>query len=98
MEQLKIYLLNAIAFLFLQIGLAQENDKHIVSSPTKQLKMVLYSNGKPLIEGTVVAVGDKLINNGLFVVYDKNNQIIQTIRYDMGKIIKITNFSETEKM
>lgn len=98
MEQFKVYCLNIIAFLFFQVGLAQENDKHIVPSPTKNLKMILYSNGNPIIEGNVVAVGNKLINNGLFVVYDINGQIIQTIRYDMGKIIKITNFSETEKM
>ena len=98
MEQLKIYLLNAVALLFFQVGLAQENDKHIVPSPTKSLKMILYSNGKPIIEGTVVAVGTKLINNGLFVVYDSNGQIIQTIRYDMGRIIKITNFSEVQRM
>ena len=88
-----------LLFLLTTVNLfSQSNERHLVKSPTKELKMILYSNGKPLIEGNVVAVGDKLINNGLFVIYDQNNQIVQTIQYDMGKIIKITNFSESKKM
>ena len=98
MEQLKIYLLNAVALLFFQVGLAQENDKHIVPSPTKSLKMILYSNGKPLVEGNVVAVNGKLINNGLFVVYRPDGFVKETIHYDMGRIVKITKFGDNEKM
>ena len=98
MEQLKIYFLNAVAFLFLQIGIAQTNDTHIVKAPTKELKMMLFSQGKPVLEGTVVAVGTKLINHGMFVVYAPDGFILQTIQYNMGKIIKITNFEREEKI
>ena len=98
MEQLKIYILIIFAFLSFNIGFSQENEKHIIKSPTKELKMVLYSNGKPVVEGYVTAVGNKLINHGMFVIYKPNGFIEQTIHYDMGKIIKITNFSDENKM
>lgn len=98
MEQLKIYILIIFAFLSFNIGFSQENEKHIIKSPTKELKMVLYSNGKPVVEGYVTAVGNKLINHGMFVIYKPNGFIEQTIHYDMGKIIKITNFSDEDKM
>lgn len=98
MEHFKAYCLNVIAFLFLQIGIAQTNDTHIVKAPTKELKMMLFSQGKPVLEGTVVAVGTKLINHGMFVVYAPDGFILQTIQYNMGKIIKITTFSEEDKI
>lgn len=98
MQDLKLYILNVFALLIFQVGFSQENDKHIVKSPTKELKMVLYSNGKPVVEGYVIAVGDKLINNGMFVVYKPDGFVEQTIHYDMGKIVKITNFSDENKM
>ena len=60
--------------------------------------MILYSNEKPIVEGNVVVVGDKLINHGMFVVYKPDGFIHQTIHYDMGKIIKITTFSEEDKI
>ena len=87
-----------LSILFFNIGLSQENDSHIVKSPTKELKMILYSNEKPVVEGNVVVVGDKLINHGMFVVYNSDGFVEQTIHYDMGKIIKITTFSEKEKI
>ena len=98
MEQFKVYWLSIAAFLFFQVGLAQKNDSHIVPSPTKRLKMILYSGEKPVVEGSVIAVKNKLINDGMFVIYRQDGFILQTIQYDMGKIIKITNFSEDEKM
>src|SRR6056300_1877681 len=98
MNYLKIHILSIFAFLTFQVVFSQENDKHIVKSPTKELKMVLYSNGKPVVEGYVIAVGNKLINHGMFVVYKPDGFIHQTIHYDMGKIIKITNFSEEDKI
>jgi hypothetical protein len=97
-ENLKIYLYIILAFLFFQLGLAQSNDSHIVKAPTKELKMILYSNGKPIVEGNVVIVGDRLINHGMFVVYRQDGFILQTIHYNMGRIIKITNFSEQERI
>ena len=98
MENLKIYLFAIVALFLMHTSFSQENDKHIVKSPTKELKMVLYSNGKPVVEGYVIAVGDKLINNGMFVVYKPDGFVKQTIHYDMGKIVKITNFSDENKM
>ena len=66
MQDLKLYILNVFALLTFQVGFSQENEQHIIKSPTKELKMVLYSNGKPVVEGYVIAVGDKLINHGMF--------------------------------
>jgi hypothetical protein len=34
----------------------------------------------------------------MFVVYNSDGFVEQTIHYDMGKIIKITTFSEKEKI
>jgi len=98
MENLRTYIIIIFAFLTFQVGFSQENEQHIVKSPTKELKMVLYSNGKPVVEGYVIAVGNKLINHGMFVVYKPDGFVEQTIHYDMGKIIKITNFSDENKM
>ena len=98
MENLKIYLFTAIALFLMHTGFSQENDSHVVGSSSKNLKMIIYSNGKPLVEGNVVAVKGKLINNGLFVVYRPDGFVKETIHYDMGKIVKITNFSDENKM
>ena len=98
MEDFRKYILTIAALLLMQIGFSQENDSHIVGSPTKELKMILYSNEKPVVEGHVIVVGDKLINHGMFVIYNPSGFVRQTIHYDMGKIIKITNFSEEEKI
>lgn len=98
MEQLKIYILIIFAFLSFNIGFSQENEQHIIKSPTKELKMVLYSNGKPVVEGYVIAMDNKLINHGMFVIYKPDGFVQQTIHYDMGKIVKITNFSDEDKM
>jgi hypothetical protein len=98
MNKITLNLTLVLSILFFNIGLSQENDSHIVKSPTKELKMILYSNEKPVVEGNVVVVGDKLINHGMFVVYNPDGFIHQTIHYDMGKIIKITNFSEEDKI
>jgi len=98
MNKITLNLTLVLSILFFNIGLSQENDSHIVKSPTKELKMILYSNEKPVVEGNVVVVGDKLINHGMFVVYNSDGFVEQTIHYDMGKIIKITTFSEEEKI
>ena len=98
MDKIISHLTLVLSILFFNIGLSQENDSHIVKSPTKELKMILYSNEKPVVEGNVVVVGDKLINHGMFVVYNSDGFVEQTIHYDMGKIIKITTFSEEEKI
>jgi hypothetical protein len=98
MDKIISHLTLVLSILFFNIGLSQENDSHIVKSPTKELKMILYSNEKPVVEGNVVVVGDKLINHGMFVVYNSDGFVEQTIHYDMGKIIKITTFSEKEKI
>lgn len=98
MKNLKIYILTLFGFLSFHFGLSQENEKHIVNSPTNELKMILYSNGKPLVEGYVIAVGNKLINHGMFVVYRKDGFIHQTIHYEMGKIIKVTSFDDENKI
>jgi hypothetical protein len=98
MDKIISHLTLVLSILFFNIGLSQENDSHIVKSPTKELKMILYSNEKPVVEGNVVVVGDKLINHCMFVVYNSDGFVEQTIHYDMGKIIKITTFSEKEKI
>jgi hypothetical protein len=86
MDKIISHLTLVLSILFFNIGLSQENDSHIVKSPTKELKMILYSNEKPVVEGNVV------------VVYNPDGFVEQTIHYDMGKIIKITTFSEKEKI
>ena len=68
MQYLKIYILIIFTFLGFNFGISQENQKHIIKSPTKELKMILYSNGKPIVEGYVITVGNKLINHGMFIV------------------------------
>lgn len=98
MNKIKSYLTLALSIFAFNIGLSQQNEQHIVKSPTKELKMILYSNEKPVVEGNVVVVGNKLINHGMFVVYNPDGFIHQTIHYDMGKIIKITTFSEEDKI
>ena len=60
--------------------------------------MILYSGDKALVEGSVVLINNKLINDGMFVIYDSYGKVSQTIHYDMGKIVKITNFTEEEKI
>mgnify|MGYP000730885298 CR=1 FL=1 len=98
MEDLKIYMFTIMALLLMQIGFSQQNEQYIINSPTKELKVVLYSNGKPVVEGYVIAVDNKLINHGMFVIYKSNGVVKQTVHYNMGKIIKITNFSKEEKI
>ncbi len=98
MEEVKIYILTLFAFLSFNFGISQKNERHIVKSPTKELKMILYSNGKPVVEGYVIAIDNKLINHGMFIVYRQNGFILRTVHYDMGKIVKITNFNKEEKI
>ena len=98
MEEVKIYILTLFAFLGFNFGISQENERHIIKSPTKEIKMILYSNGKPIVEGYVITVGNKLINHGMFIVYEQNGFILRTVHYDMGKIVKITNFNKEEKI
>ena len=98
MENLKIYLFTVVALFLMHTSFSQENDSHVVGSSSKDLKMILYSNGKPIVEGNVVVVNGTLINHGLFVIYRQDGFILQTIHYNMGRIIKITNFSEQERI
>ena len=98
MNKIISHLTLVLSIFFFNIGLSQQNEQYIIKSPTKELKMVLYSNGKPVVEGYVIAVGNKLINHGMFVVYKPDGFVEQTIHYDMGKIVKITNFSEEDKI
>ena len=98
MENLKIYLFAIVALFLMHTSFSQENDSHVVGSSSKDLKMILYSNGKPIVEGNVVVVNGTLINHGLFVIYRPDGFVKETIHYDMGKIVKITNFSDENKM
>jgi len=77
---------------------SQENDSHFVKSPTERLKMVLYSNQKIMVEGEVVVVDGNLINDGMFIIYKPDGSVYQTVHYDMGKIVKVTDFTEQNKM
>jgi hypothetical protein len=46
MNKIKSYLTLALSIFAFNIGLSQQNEQYILRSPTKELKMVLYSNGK----------------------------------------------------
>jgi hypothetical protein len=60
--------------------------------------MVLYSEGKPVAEGSVLVVNGDLINDGMFIIYKPDGSVYQTVHYDMGKIVKVTDFTDNEKM
>lgn len=99
MEDLKTYGLTFLLFLLTTVGaFSQKNESHIVTSPTKRMKVVFYSNEKPVISGQVVVVEGVLVNDGLFVMYKENGSIRQTVHYKMGKMVKVTNFTEENKI
>ena len=92
-----IYNIILFSLFCFTLGYSQKNDSHIVSSPTERLKMVLYSKGKPVAEGSVLVVNGNLINDGMFIIYKPDGSVYQTVHYDMGKIVKITDFTDNEK-
>lgn len=99
MEDLRAIGFTILLYLLTTVNVfSQENDSHFVKSPTERLKMVLYSNQKIMVEGEVVVVDGNLINDGMFIIYKPDGSVYQTVHYDMGKIVKVTDFTEQNKM
>lgn len=90
-----IYLL-LLLFCF-KFSYSQQNDSYVVTSPSKRLKLVLYNNDKPVAEGEVLIVNGTLINDGLFIIYTPEGDVYQTVLYDKGKIVKVTEYNEADK-
>ena len=99
MEDLRTIGLTVLLFLLTTVSVfSQKNESHIATSPTKRMKVVFYSKEKPVISGEVVVVEGVLVNDGLFMMYKQNGFIRQTVHYKMGKIVKVTNFTEENKI
>jgi len=98
MENIRLWFISAFLFLWTIFCFSQDNKSHIVSSPSKDLKIILLSHGKPIMEGSIVIKENKMINHGMFIVYRQDGTVKETILYNMGDIIEIVKFEKQDKI
>ena len=98
MENLRLWVIFLFTFWCAQYCFSQVNESHIVTAATKDLKIILLSSGRPVMEGTVVIENNMMINHGMFIVYRQDGTIKETVLYNMGKIIEIVKFDRKEKI
>lgn len=82
--------------LFSVYTFSQKVDSHTIKIPSTRLKVVFLSKNKPIISGSVIVIKGRPINDGLFYIFDTKGNIIQTITYKMGRVIKISNNNESD--
>ena len=83
--------------LFSVYSFSQKVDSHTVEIPSIRLKVVFLNKNKPIISGSVIVIKGRPINDGLFYIFDTEGNVIQTVTYKMGRIIKINDNNESDK-
>jgi hypothetical protein len=89
-------ILLGFCLFFSVYSFSQKVDSHIVKIPSTRLKVIFLSKNKPVISGSVIVIKGRPINDGLFYIFDTEGNVIQTITYKMGRVIKISNNNESD--
>jgi hypothetical protein len=93
LNDIKIYGLNIAALLLCSsLSFGQTNEEIKVEAPSSSLRVVIYSKNRPVVSGYVILNKGKMVNHGVFTIFDVEGNIIQKITYDKGKIVHVEAF------